>query len=85
MLKKERRLAESFFTSYLVRVYRFKKDKPWSLVGLVEETGTKGRRAFTNYDELWEILNNPQKERPKERENHRLSPRIQTCKGGNNL
>ena len=61
MLRKKPLPAESFFTSYLVRVYRFKKDKPWSLVGLVEETGIKGKKAFTNYDELWEILNNPQK------------------------
>jgi hypothetical protein len=61
MLEKEPLPAESFFTSYLVRIYRFKKEKPWSLVGLVEETGIKGKKAFTNYDELWEILNNPQK------------------------
>jgi len=25
-------------------------------VGVVEEIGTKGKKAFTNYDELWEIL-----------------------------
>ena len=61
MFKKEPLPAKSFFTSYLVRVYRLEKDKPWSLVGLVEQTGIKGKKAFTNYDELWEILNNPQK------------------------
>jgi hypothetical protein len=26
---------------------------------VVEEVGVKGRKAFTNYDELWEILNSP--------------------------
>jgi len=59
MLPKEPLPAKSFFISYLVRIYRFAKDKPWSLVGLVEETGIKGKKAFTNYDELWDILNNP--------------------------
>ncbi len=59
MFKKEPLPAKSFFTSYLIRIYRFERDKPWSLVGLVEETGIKGKKAFTNYDELWDILNNP--------------------------
>jgi hypothetical protein len=28
-------------------------------VGIVEKVGHKGKRAFTNLDELWEILNSP--------------------------
>jgi hypothetical protein len=28
-------------------------------VGVVEEVGAKGKKAFTNYDELWEILSSP--------------------------
>jgi len=28
-------------------------------MGVVEEVGAKGKKAFTNYDELWEILNYP--------------------------
>jgi len=27
------------------------------LVGLVEEVGTKGKKAFNDFDDLWEILN----------------------------
>jgi hypothetical protein len=46
-------------TNYIVRVYKFEKNKPRKLVGVVEEVGVKGRKAFTNYDELWEILNSP--------------------------
>jgi len=42
--------------TYIVRIYRFKKDNPRSLVGVVEEVGVKGKKAFTNYDELWDIL-----------------------------
>jgi len=42
--------------TYIVRIYRFEKDHPRSLVGVVEEVGIKGKKAFTNYDELWEIL-----------------------------
>ena len=43
-------------TTYIVRFYRFVKNRPRRLVGVVEEVGVKGRKAFTNYDELWEIL-----------------------------
>jgi hypothetical protein len=43
--------------SYIVRVYRFKKNNPSHFVGIVEEVGGKGKKAFTNYDELWDIVN----------------------------
>ena len=46
-------MAEDF----IVRIYRFKKDHPRALVGFVEIVGKRGRLAFTNMDELWEILN----------------------------
>ena len=42
---------------FIIRLYRFKKDKPRALVGLVEKPGKKGRIGFTTMDELWEILN----------------------------
>jgi len=42
--------------SYIVRVYRCQEKIPRSLVGVVEEVGTKGKKAFTNLDELWEIM-----------------------------
>jgi hypothetical protein len=45
--------------TYILRIYRYKKGKPHNLVGLVEEVGAKGRRGFTNLEELWEILNSP--------------------------
>jgi hypothetical protein len=45
------------FTTYILRLYRFKKNRPRSLMGVVEEVGVKGRRAFNHYDELWDILN----------------------------
>ena len=48
--------AKSFSANYVVRIYRFDKKHPRSLVGVVEEVGLKGKKAFTNYDELWEIL-----------------------------
>jgi hypothetical protein len=44
-------------TTYIVRLYRFKKNRPRSLMGVVEEVGIKGRKAFSHYDELWDILN----------------------------
>ncbi len=45
--------------TYIVHIYRFQKDNPRHLVGIVESVETKKREksAFTNLDELWEILN----------------------------
>ena len=49
--------------TYIVRVYRFARDNPRRLVGVVEEAGKKGKKAFTGYQELWEILNWPERSR----------------------
>ena len=49
---------------FIVRIYRFEKDKPRSLVGLVEKMGVTGRKGFTNLDELWEILNSSMADKP---------------------
>jgi hypothetical protein len=53
-----------FSHDYIVRIYRFEKDKPRNLVGLVEEVGKKGKMGFNSFDELWEILNSSKEERP---------------------
>jgi hypothetical protein len=41
---------------FIIRLYRFEKANPRTLVGLVEIVGKRGRLAFTSMDELWEIL-----------------------------
>ena len=64
--------------TYIIRVYRFARDNPRRLVGVVEEAGKKGKKAFTGYQELWEILNSPERSKStksskpgvKRRENH---------------
>lgn len=43
--------------SYIVRIYRQEQGNPGKLVGTVEEPPLTGKRAFTDLDELWEILN----------------------------
>lgn len=45
--------------SFIVRIYRYEKNRPQRLMGIVEKVGVDGKRAFTQYDELWEILNPP--------------------------
>jgi hypothetical protein len=45
--------------SYLVRIYRRTEDNPRLLVGVIEEPGVNGKKAFTNIYELWEIFNPP--------------------------
>ncbi|OGW37564.1 MAG: hypothetical protein A2010_10535 [Nitrospirae bacterium GWD2_57_9] len=42
--------------SYIIRIYRREKHNLRKIVGIVEKVGEKGRQAFTQYDELWEIL-----------------------------
>lgn len=42
--------------NYIVRIYKRKKDDPYAYVGVVEEAGMKGKKAFTNVEELYEIL-----------------------------
>jgi hypothetical protein len=43
--------------SYLVRIYRKVENNPRVLVGVVEEPGENGKKAFHNLYELWDILN----------------------------
>jgi hypothetical protein len=43
--------------TYIVRIYWSEKGNPRGILGVVEQIGVKGRKAFTDYDELWEILN----------------------------
>ena len=53
--------------NYIIRIYRQEKNNPEKLVGVLEKVGDEGkkssvratarRQAFTNIDELWEILN----------------------------
>lgn len=53
--------------NYIIRIYRQEKNNPEKLVGVLEKVGeeskkssqrlTARRQAFTNIDELWEILN----------------------------
>ena len=43
--------------SYLVRIYRRLEDNPRMLIGVVEEPGLNGKKAFHNLYELWDILN----------------------------
>jgi len=44
---------------FIVRIYRYKKDKPQKLIGVVEEVGAEEKKSFSNLDELWKILNYP--------------------------
>jgi len=54
--------------NYIVRIYQRRKDDPYAYVGVVEEAGIKSKKAFTNVEELWEILK-PKKKHKKVRRN----------------
>jgi hypothetical protein len=43
--------------NYILRIYQYKKNDPHRFVGVVDRPDKKEKRAFTNLDELWDILN----------------------------
>jgi hypothetical protein len=47
---------EGVLESYIIRIYRYENNNPRSFVGVVEEVGVPEKRAFTNLEELWDIL-----------------------------
>ncbi len=47
--------------SFIIRIYREEKNNPRNFVGTVEEIGAEEKKAFTNLDELWAILNPAEK------------------------
>lgn len=48
---------------YILNIYPSEENNPHDdLVGIVEEVGAEGKKAFTNFDELWKILNLMKKE-----------------------
>ena len=51
--------------NYVLRIYRREKNDPRILVGVVEEVGVGGNRAFSDIDELWSILNSSKAETAK--------------------
>ena len=53
--------------TYIVRVYRSEEGIPHGLVGVVEEVGKKEKKAFTNLDDLWDILSSPKEIAPRKR------------------
>ena len=50
------KMKKSAMDNYVVRIYRRDTKDPRLLVGVVEEVGVEGSRAFQNLDELWTIL-----------------------------
>jgi hypothetical protein len=42
--------------NYIIRIYRRDKSNPLFIVGTVEEVGSRGKKGFTTFDELREIL-----------------------------
>ncbi|NWG03957.1 MAG: hypothetical protein HXY44_13985 [Syntrophaceae bacterium] len=58
---------KTILANYIVRIYRFQKNKPTNLVGVVEEVGQKGKKAFISLNELWEILSSSKEMRNQKR------------------
>ena len=59
---------------YVLRIYRRDKNDPRRVVGVVEEIGVEGNRAFSNLDELWSILNSSKAKIAKTKKHKQISP-----------
>ena len=64
---------------YIVRIYRQEAQRPREFVGVVEEVGAEGKSAFTNIDELWEIL---KPDRMTDKQGHRKKEQVKRRKEG---
>jgi hypothetical protein len=42
--------------TFIVHIYCCEKNNPRSFVGVSEEVGSEGKRAFTTIDDFWKIL-----------------------------
>lgn len=42
--------------TYVLRIYRREDGIPHRIIGIVEESGVEGMKAFTCLEELWRIL-----------------------------
>ncbi len=67
--------TEETLDNYIVRIYRREKDNPRLLVGLVEEVGVSGKRAFNSLDDLWEILNGQKSGAAQKKRNKKGQPK----------
>lgn len=47
----------------IVKIYRQLPESPRNTVGIVEEVGISGKKAFNTFDELWEIVNASQEQK----------------------
>ncbi len=53
---------------FIIRIYRRDNRRRRAIVGVVEEVGKNGRRAFTDLEELWAILSNSKRLTPRRRD-----------------
>ncbi len=44
------------FSTYIIRLYRFNRDDPDELLGIVEEVSSGTQKPFKNIKELWNII-----------------------------
>ena len=58
-------IRNTILKDYVLKIYRRYKNDPRRVVGVVEEVGVEGKKAFSNLDELWSILNSSKVETAK--------------------
>lgn len=49
--------------SYVIRIYRRDEQSPQNIIGLVEDVMIQETKPFKNFNELWEILRQGEKQK----------------------
>ena len=64
--------------TYIIRIYRHNIADSRFIVGTVEKVGVHGKMAFSNRDELWEIMNSSSVKPGKQDNQKNRSPAIKS-------
>jgi hypothetical protein len=60
--------------TYIVRVYQKGNCIHNRLLGIVEKVGAAEKKAFTDFEDLWEILN-PKQDKPDKKKKAKQTPK----------
>ena len=70
--------SKDLMKTYITRIYRHNIADSRFIVGTVEKVGVHGKMAFSNRDELWEIMNSGSKKPGKQDKQKNRLPAIKS-------
>ncbi len=70
--------SKDLMKTYVIHIYRHNSADPKFIVGTIEKIGVHGKMAFSNRDELWEIMNSGSMKPEKHDNQKNRSPAIKS-------